>query len=210
MPNWSRRLFLLSSVSSTLLVAAAKRLGLVRGSAAEAPSTSAPEVQTAEIVLTVNGADHRLSVDLRTTLLDVLRDHLGLTGAKKGCDLGQCGACTVLAGGRPINSCLTFAVMQQGKTITTIEGLGEGLGEGGELHPVQEAFIRHDALQCGYCTPGQILSAVAFLNHEQEPTDDSIREWMSGTLCRCGAYPNIVEAVKDAARRVDGHAAVPL
>jgi len=145
------------------------------------------------ITLTINGEDHTLAVDARTTLLDALRDRLHLTGTKKGCSLGQCGACTVLVDGRRIVSCLTLAVMNQGKDITTIEGLSDGA-----LHPVQQAFIDHDAFQCGYCTPGQIMSAVGLIQEGRTRSDDEIRENMSGNLCRCGAYVNIVDAIKDA------------
>ena len=149
-----------------------------------------------EITLTVNGEEHRLSVDARTTLLDALRDRLHLTGTKKGCGLGQCGACTLLVDGRRVVSCLTLAVMNQGRSITTIEGLADG-----ELHPVQQAFIDHDAFQCGYCTPGQIMSAVGLIQEGRTRSDDEIRENMSGNLCRCGAYVNIVDAIKDAIAR---------
>ena len=128
------------------------------------------------------------------TLLDALREHLQLTGTKKGCDHGQCGACTVLVNGARINSCLTFAAMYEGQEITTVEGLAEA----GELHPVQAAFLEHDAFQCGYCTPGQIVSAVALLSEPVAHTDDAIRENMSGNICRCGAYANIVRAVRQA------------
>ena len=147
-----------------------------------------------DIVLIVNGAERRLTVDARTTLLDALRDRLHLTGTKKGCDHGQCGACTVLINGRRINSCLTLAVMHEGDEITTIEGLATG----DELHPMQAAFIEQDGFQCGYCTPGQICSAVALVKENHANSDDEIREWMSGNICRCGAYPNILAAVKDA------------
>src|SRR5437016_7678859 len=147
-----------------------------------------------EITLQVNGAIHRLSVDTRTTLLDALREHLELTGSKKGCDHGQCGACTVLLDGRRVNSCLTLAVTANGAEITTIEGLAHR----DTLHPVQAAFLEHDGFQCGYCTPGQICSAVALLKENHANSDEEIREWMSGNLCRCGAYPNIVAAIKDA------------
>jgi len=150
-----------------------------------------------EITLLVNSVERRLTLDPRTTLLDALRDHLGLTGAKKGCDRGECGACTVLADGRAIYSCLTLAVMQEGQELTTIEGLSDGES----LHPVQAAFVEHDALQCGFCTPGQVLSAVACLAEGRAATDAQIREWMSGNLCRCSAYPQIVAAVRAAAGR---------
>jgi len=152
---------------------------------------------TADVALDVNGTPHRVHLDVRTTLLDALRDHLNLTGTKKGCDLGQCGACTVLADGKPVVSCLTLAVTQQGRAITTIEGLERE----GALHPMQQAFIDHDAFQCGYCTPGQIMAAVGLLNERGDLTDAAIRERMSGNLCRCGAYTNIVEAVKAAAAK---------
>jgi xanthine dehydrogenase YagT iron-sulfur-binding subunit len=145
------------------------------------------------IALTVNGEEHRLDVDARTTLLDALRDRLHLTGTKKGCSLGQCGACTVLVDGRRVVSCLTLAVMNRGRSVTTIEGLSDG-----GLHPVQQAFIDHDAFQCGYCTPGQIMAAVGLIQEGRTRSDDEIREHMSGNLCRCGAYVNIVAAIKDA------------
>lgn len=163
----------------------------------------------AKCSLTINGEAHDLQIDTRVTLLDLLREHLHLTGTKKGCDHGQCGSCTVLVNGRRINSCLTLAAMHNGDHITTIEGLAEN----GKLHPMQAAFIEHDGFQCGYCTPGQICSAVAMLREakagaassvtpsiaETGPirlTDDEIRERMSGNLCRCGAYPNIVAAIR--------------
>ncbi len=148
----------------------------------------------ASVHLKINGQEHTLALDPRTTLLDVLREHLHLTGSKKGCDHGQCGACTVLVKGRRINSCLSLAVMHDGDEITTIEGLAYGE----QLHPVQAAFIEHDGFQCGYCTPGQICSAVALLKENRANNDEEIREWMSGNLCRCGAYPNIVAAIKEA------------
>jgi xanthine dehydrogenase YagT iron-sulfur-binding subunit len=149
---------------------------------------------TLPISLHVNGRDHQLSLDPRVTLLDALREPLHLTGTKKGCDHGQCGACTVLVNGLRIYSCLTLAVMQAGARITTIEGLADG----DRLHPVQEAFIKHDAFQCGYCTSGQICSAVGLLSEGHAKTDAEVRELMSGNICRCGAYPNIVAAVQDA------------
>jgi xanthine dehydrogenase YagT iron-sulfur-binding subunit len=145
------------------------------------------------ISLTVNGTAARLEVAPWTTLLDALRDHLDLTGTKKGCDHGQCGACTVLVNGRRINSCLTLAVMQEGSQVTTIEGLATD----GALHPLQEAFIEHDAFQCGYCTPGQICSAAGLIAEGKAKTADEIRELMSGNICRCGAYPNIVAAIQE-------------
>ncbi|HYZ89013.1 MAG TPA: (2Fe-2S)-binding protein [Myxococcales bacterium] len=148
------------------------------------------------LALVVNGERHELRIDPRTTLLDLLRENLGLTGTKKGCDMGQCGACTVLADGVRIDSCLALAAQYDGRSITTIEGLAKE----GTLHPVQQAFLEEDAFQCGYCTPGQILSCVGFLQEEGGDDDSAIREGMSGNLCRCGAYPNIVAAV----RRVRG------
>jgi xanthine dehydrogenase YagT iron-sulfur-binding subunit len=153
-----------------------------------------PASDTMPITLTVNGTARRLEVAPWTTLLDALREHLDLTGTKKGCDHGQCGACTVLVNGRRINSCLTLAVMQDGADVTTIEGLG---GDGA-LHALQQAFMDHDAFQCGYCTPGQICSAAGLLAEGRARTTDEIRELMSGNICRCGAYPGIVAAVEAA------------
>jgi xanthine dehydrogenase YagT iron-sulfur-binding subunit len=156
------------------------------------PSIAAPE--KVSVVLTVNGVERRLKLAPWTTLLDALRDHLDLTGTKKGCDHGQCGACTVLVEGRRVNSCLTLAVMKDGAEVTTVEGLAQD----GALHAVQQAFIDHDAFQCGYCTPGQICSAVGLIAEGRAKTADEIRELMSGNLCRCGAYPNIVAAIQQA------------
>ena len=149
---------------------------------------------TMPVSLQVNNREHRLRLDPRVTLLDLLREQLHLTGTKKGCDHGQCGACTVLIDGRRVYSCLTLALVAAGAKVTTIEGLADG----DRLHPVQEAFIEHDAFQCGYCTSGQICSAVGLLNEGHARTDDEVRELMSGNICRCGAYPNIVAAVQDA------------
>ena len=149
------------------------------------------------LTLNVNGKRVELRVAPWTTLLDALRDHLDLTGTKKGCDHGQCGACTVLVAGRRINSCLTLAAMQEGNEITTIEGLARD----GELHPLQQAFIDHDAFQCGYCTSGQICSAAGLIREGRAKTPDEIRELMSGNICRCGAYPNIVAAIQQAMER---------
>jgi xanthine dehydrogenase YagT iron-sulfur-binding subunit len=150
-----------------------------------------------ELRLSVNGVEHDVQLDARVTLLDALRDVLGLTGTKKGCDQGACGACTVLVDGRRILPCLMLAAQCEGRPVTTIEGLSGN----GALHPVQAAFIRHDAFQCGYCTPGQILSAVSLLAEGRAGSVEEIREFMSGNLCRCGAYPNIVAAIRDVAER---------
>ena len=144
------------------------------------------------ITLTINGSVQQLRVEPWTTLLDLLRERLDLTGTKKGCDHGQCGACTVLIDGKRINACLTLAVMRDGASITTVEGLAEGVG----LAALQQAFIDHDAFQCGYCTPGQLCSAQGLLNEGRAQTREEIREWMSGNLCRCGAYSNIVDAIE--------------
>lgn len=143
--------------------------------------------------LEINGVSHELSVEPRVTLLDLLREQLHFTGTKKGCDFGQCGACTVHVDGKRVLSCLSLAIMQNGKKVTTIEGLADG----DKLHPMQEAFIKHDGFQCGYCTPGQIMSAVACVREGHADSDDNIREYMSGNICRCGAYPNIVDAIKE-------------
>ncbi len=145
--------------------------------------------------LTINGRPVHVTVDVRTSLLDLLREHLGLTGTKKGCNQGACGACTILLDGRRVNSCLTLAVMHAGARITTIEGLSQG----DTLHPLQAAFIAHDAFQCGYCTPGQIVSGVACIREGHAGSTDEIRTWMSGNVCRCGAYGGIVAAVEEVA-----------
>ncbi|MGB8582225.1 MAG: 2Fe-2S iron-sulfur cluster-binding protein [Candidatus Sulfotelmatobacter sp.] len=177
---------------------------------ASAETTGAASTNAVALKLTINGQPHSTSIDPRVTLLDLLREDLGLTGTKKGCDHGQCGACTVLADGRRINSCLSLALVHDGDAITTIEGLATG----NELHPVQAAFLEHDGLQCGYCTPGQICSAIALLKEHRQGdasvvtpnltqtvssrlTPEEIRERMSGNLCRCGAYPGIVAAIKE-------------
>ena len=169
---------------------------LASGAAAQlpaAPTTFEPVAAR----LTINGQQHSFTLDPRTTLLDLLREHLDLTGTKKGCDQGQCGACTVLIEGRRINSCLTFAAMYDGARITTIEGLATN----GALHPLQQAFIDHDAFQCGYCTSGQICSAAGLIAEGRAKTADEIRELMSGNICRCGAYTNIVAAIQQAMGR---------
>jgi len=187
-------------------------VGLPQGAfASDSPGVETPLAPTT-VELRVNGRSHRLTLDTRTTLLDALREHLALTGSKKGCDHGQCGACTVLLDGRRINSCLTLAAMHDGQSITTIEGLADGE----TLHPLQAAFIEHDGFQCGYCTSGQICSAIGMLSESRagmpsyvtadladaqpELTDTEIRERMSGNICRCAAYPNIVAAIEQVAR----------
>jgi xanthine dehydrogenase YagT iron-sulfur-binding subunit len=162
--------------------------------AATAQGTAAPA--PIDVVLRVNGAEHRLPLDPRTTLLDALREHLHLTGSKKGCGLGQCGACTVLMDGKRMKSCLSLAAMAEGREIMTIEGLAQG----GELHSLQAAFIERDAFQCGYCTPGQIMAGVACISEGHAGSAQEIRDWMNGNVCRCGAYDNIVVAIQDAAR----------
>lgn len=158
------------------------------------PGIEGPPVPAVSVKLQINGKEHALEIEPRVTLLDALREKVGLTGSKKGCDMGQCGACTVLVEGRRVNSCLTLAVMQQGKRITTIEGLAKG----DTLHPMQQAFLDHDGFQCGYCTPGQIMSAVGFSSEPWGKSDADIREGMCGNICRCGAYPHIVAAIRDA------------
>jgi xanthine dehydrogenase YagT iron-sulfur-binding subunit len=182
----SRRYFLVASASTVAAPAFARTPNADLRNA---------RAQTAAMTLNINGRDERVALDARTTLLDALREHVGLTGAKKGCDHGQCGACTVMIDNRRVLSCLTLAASVQGRTVTTIEGLAK---QNGELHPMQQAFIDQDAFQCGYCTPGQIVSAVACVNEGHANNDTDIREYMSGNLCRCAAYPNIVAAVKQA------------
>jgi len=199
--NLSRRELLLSG-------AATVACGSLEVAQAQPAAPAAPTL--AKVSLKVNGREHGLELDTRTTLLDALREHLHLTGTKKGCDQGQCGACTVIVNGRRINSCLTLAVMQQGASVTTIEGLGTPQA----LHPMQAAFVRHDGYQCGYCTPGQICSAVAVLdeikagvpshvsadlNAAPQLSAAELRERMSGNICRCGAYSNIVDAITEVA-----------
>lgn len=188
----SRRRFTQFAIANAALLSVYK-LG-ARADAAAAVNTKLPETSLMNLQITVNGKSHSINdLDTRTTLLDLLRNHLDLTGSKKGCDHGQCGACTVMVDGHRINSCLALAVMQNGKNVITIEGLANGE----ELHPMQEAFIEHDGFQCGYCTPGQIMSAVCLLGEPCGETDAEVRECMSGNLCRCGAYPNIVAAIQE-------------
>ena len=200
----SRRTFLVSVTAAAAGMTGAT-VGPVASPAVAEPSHAATaEVHTVaagaatEVTLSVNGRRRAVTVEPRVTLLDALRERLRMTGTKKGCDRGECGACTVLVDGERIKSCLTLAVMAQGVEVTTVEGLARG----DDLHPVQEAFIRHDAFQCGACTPGQIMSAVACIDEGHTGSEAEIREWMSGNLCRCAAYQNIVAAVADAAKEV--------
>jgi xanthine dehydrogenase YagT iron-sulfur-binding subunit len=196
-PDPTRRKFLLttgSSVAGSLVTAYVP--ALANSTAGENDSAAARAGPTIEgaipITLRINGKDHQLRIDPRTTLLDCIRETVALTGTKKGCDHGQCGACTVHVNGRRVNSCLTLALMHDGEEITTIEGLGTP----DVLHPMQAAFVAHDGYQCGYCTSGQIMSAVALLKEPCGPDDASVKELMSGNICRCGAYPNIVAAIQ--------------
>jgi xanthine dehydrogenase YagT iron-sulfur-binding subunit len=198
----TRRWFLKTSGAATLTLASSPSMAQ--------PAAETPPLPTEHVDLTINGRPYALDLDPRTTLLDALREHLGFTGSKKGCDQGQCGACTIIVNGQRINSCLALAVMHDGDEITTIEGLAEE----GVLHPMQAAFVRHDGFQCGYCTPGQICSAVALLSESRQGwpsyatadvatapvlTDAEIAERMSGNICRCSAYPNIVAAIREVA-----------
>ncbi|AXC10267.1 Periplasmic aromatic aldehyde oxidoreductase, iron-sulfur subunit YagT [Acidisarcina polymorpha] len=198
--RFSRRSFLgqlgaagLAATTSTLAAAAPAPVH-------EQPSSTAkPKVPgSVPVSLNINGSEIHTTLEPRVTLLDALRENLQMPGTKKGCDHGQCGACTVHINGRRVNSCLTFAIMHQGDKITTIEGLAQD----GKLHPVQAAFVEHDGFQCGYCTPGQIMSAVALLKEPVGKDDDSVREFMSGNICRCGAYTNIVAAVQAARQQI--------
>jgi len=187
----TRRTFLSRLGMAGLLVSTRPMIG--EPARAESPAPSTPELEGAiPVTLRVNGKKYDLRIDPRTTLLDCLREHLHLTGSKKGCDHGQCGACTVHINGRRVNSCLCFAAMYQADQITTIEGVGQPEN----LHPMQEAFVSHDAYQCGYCTSGQIMSAVAMLKEPCGPEDAEVKEFMSGNICRCGAYQNIVAAIQ--------------
>jgi xanthine dehydrogenase YagT iron-sulfur-binding subunit len=206
-PPVSRRHFLQSAATVAGAVAlphAAQAAESREASESVRAGASTLKVTSTSISLRINGVPHEVTIEPRVTLLDVLREQIGLTGTKKGCGRGQCGACTVLVNGRRINSCLALAVMHVGDEITTIEGLAR---EDGSLHPIQAAFLRHDAFQCGYCTPGQICSAVGLLEelrHGSPPlqplSDDAIRESMSGNICRCGAYPHILAAIREVAQ----------
>ncbi|MBE9462017.1 (2Fe-2S)-binding protein [Dyadobacter subterraneus] len=187
----SRRDFLkTSSILTAIAVAPATVAKAAEYNLGEKISTA---FETTPVNLTVNGVKKQLSVEPRSTLLDVLREQLDLTGTKKGCDYGQCGACTVHVDGQRVLSCLSLAIMQEGKQVTTIEGIAKG----DELHPMQKAFIKHDGFQCGYCTPGQIMSGIACINEGHANSKEDIKEFMSGNICRCGAYPNIVKAIQE-------------
>jgi xanthine dehydrogenase YagT iron-sulfur-binding subunit len=203
---------LMKGTAASVAVTAASSAVTSKGSAAKGPVAISSASATSNVAFTVNGQPRKLTIDLRTTLLDSLREHLHLTGTKKGCDHGQCGACTVIVDLRRINSCLTLAVMHEGASITTIEGLGTP----GDLHPLQAAFVKHDGYQCGYCTPGQICSAVAVLdeikqgipslvsadlNAQPQLTNAELRERMSGNICRCGAYSNIADAITEVSEK---------
>jgi xanthine dehydrogenase YagT iron-sulfur-binding subunit len=189
----SRRNLLKATVATGGAVATAPLLAAAAPAEAQA---AVPVPAAVPVALRVNGAEHRLMLDVRTTLLDALREHLQLTGSKKGCGLGQCGACTVLMDGKRVKSCLWLAALAQGRDIKTIEGLAQG----DQLHPLQAAFIERDAFQCGYCTSGQIMAGVACIAEGHAGSAQEIREWMSGNICRCGAYEPIVAAIQDAAR----------
>jgi xanthine dehydrogenase YagT iron-sulfur-binding subunit len=187
-----RELLGLAAVTGGAFTGAPFLPGVSSPAAAQVVDPGPPAI---DVLLRVNGAEHRLALDPRTTLLDALREHLHLTGAKKGCGLGQCGACTVLMDGKRVKSCLSLAALVEGREITTIEGLAQGQ----QLHPLQAAFIERDAFQCGYCTPGQIIAGVACIAEGHAGSPQEIREWMNGNLCRCGAYDHIVAAIEDAA-----------
>ncbi|WP_375161626.1 (2Fe-2S)-binding protein [Bradyrhizobium sp. RDT46] len=190
---FDRRAFMAGAAGSALVPITAR----AATEEARAPAAQDPALPV-DVTLRVNGKDKRLHIDARTTVLDALRDHLKLTGSKKGCDHGQCGACTVLVDDRRVVSCLTLALAAEGQEITTIEGLATD----DRLHPMQQAFIDNDAFQCGYCTPGQIMSAIACVKEGHASSEADIREYMSGNICRCAAYPNIVAAVKQAAPEI--------
>ena len=191
--GWTRRDFVATALAAAFALALRPVEAQAERAAAYAPT---PSTSARSVTLSVNGRALSLSLEPRVTLLDALREYAGLTGSKKGCDHGQCGACTVHIDGRRELSCLTFAVMQEGRRITTIEGLANGE----QLHPMQQAFITSDGFQCGYCTSGQVMSAVAVLDEPWGPADDDVREAMSGNICRCGAYPGIVAAVQEVRR----------
>lgn len=188
-----RDMLKLTAVTGGALAAGPFLPGAASTAAAQGTAAAAP----AKVTLRVNGTEHQLTLDPRTTVLDALREHLQLTGTKKGCGLGQCGACTVLMDGKRVKSCLSLAALAEGREIATIEGLAKGE----QLHPLQAAFIERDAFQCGYCTSGQIMAGVACIAEGHANSPQEIRDWMSGNLCRCGAYDHIVAAIQDAARK---------
>jgi xanthine dehydrogenase YagT iron-sulfur-binding subunit len=194
--GFSRRAFLTTAGTAGVIAALDGRDLMTQSPSGDSPQPD-PRIGVVQVTLRVNGTDHRLRLDPRTTLLDCLRETIALTGTKKGCDHGQCGACTVHVNGRRVNSCLSLAVAHDGEEITTIEGLGTPAA----LHPMQAAFVAHDGYQCGYCTSGQIMSAVALLKEPCGPDDAAVKELMSGNICRCGAYPNIVAAIQRVRRR---------
>ncbi len=184
-----------SFLTATAATATAAVAGTASAQTQKSDAQDADAREPLALRLQINGQVHAISVDPRTSLLDAIRDHVRLTGTKKGCDHGQCGACTILVNGQRVLSCMLFAAMAEGDDITTIEALAQ---PGGELHPMQQAFIDHDAFQCGYCTPGQILSAIACVQEGHAESESDIREYMSGNICRCAAYPNIVAAIQQA------------
>ena len=188
--GFNRRAFIGAAAATAAVPMVARGAGT-----SVAPAAALDPSLPVDLDLNINDASKSLRIDARTTLLDALREHAGLTGSKKGCDHGQCGACTVMIDGRRVLSCLTLALAAQGQQITTIEGLAKD----GKLHPMQQAFVDQDAFQCGYCTPGQIISGVACVQEGHAGSDDDVREYMSGNICRCAAYPNIVAAVRQAA-----------
>jgi xanthine dehydrogenase YagT iron-sulfur-binding subunit len=200
--KFSRRMFVAQLGAAGFIATAAPLThgaeGFIDAPPAAAPEAAEPSVAAVPVTLKVNGVEHHLMLEPRVTLLDALRERLEMFGTKKGCDHGQCGACTVHVNGRRVNSCLSFAVMHQMDEITTIEGLAKD----GELHPVQQAFLDHDGFQCGYCTSGQIMSGAALMKEPIGPSDDDVRAAMSGNICRCGAYSNIVAAVQQARKAV--------
>lgn len=187
----ARRNFL--KQSATLTAIALAPTALIKAADGNLDEEGAKYFEQKSLRIEVNGIQHQLSIEPRVTLLDLLREQLHLPGTKKGCDYGQCGACTVHVNGQRVLSCLSLAIMQNGKKVTTIEGLADGE----KLHPMQEAFIKHDGFQCGYCTPGQIMSAVACVREGHVNSDEQVRQYMSGNICRCGAYPNIVDAIME-------------
>jgi xanthine dehydrogenase YagT iron-sulfur-binding subunit len=193
----SRRRFL--KQSSALTAIALTPSALMKAAEKKLDETAAGYFEKVNLSIEVNGVAHQVAVEPRVTVLDLLREQLHLTGTKKGCDYGQCGACTVHVNGKRVLSCLSLAVMQDGKKVTTIEGLAKG----DQLHPMQEAFIKHDGFQCGYCTPGQIMSAVACIEEGHANSEEDVRQYMSGNICRCGAYPNIVDAIMEVKEKGD-------